>query len=115
MPVREARNAWVVANNSPPAATLISHQTSRIEPTAKAMPVSRWRMDSAEVIWKRYQIGNMKGDNGRSIGCSGRFSNSLLTNLARCTISLNAETAQQLHHVVVMFCWRITDAEDPVK
>src|SRR6266850_1508621 len=60
-------------------------------------------MDSAEVIWKRYQVGNMKGDNGRSIGSSGRYSNSMLTNLPRCTMSLGAETAQQLHQVVVMF------------
>jgi hypothetical protein len=30
-------------------------------------------------------------------------------------MSLGAETAQQLHHVVVMFWRRITDAEDPVK
>src|SRR6266404_5423543 len=30
----------------------------------------------------------MKGDNGRSIGSSGRFSNSMLTNLPRCTMSL---------------------------
>jgi hypothetical protein len=30
-------------------------------------------------------------------------------------MSLAAETAQQLHHVVVMFWRRITDAEDPVK
>src|ERR1700756_219231 len=72
-------------------------------------------MDSAEVIWKRYQIGNMKGDNGRSIACSCRLSDSMLTNLPRCTMSLVAETAQQLHHVVIMFWRRITDAEDPVK
>jgi len=39
----------------------------------------------------------------------------MLTNLPRCTLSLVAETAQQLHHVVVMFWRRITDAEDPVK
>src|SRR5258705_9523578 len=72
-------------------------------------------MDSAEVIWKRYQVGNMKGDNGRSIGCSGRFSNSMLTNLPRCTMPLDAETAQQLHHVMIMFRRRIADAEYPVK
>ena len=30
-------------------------------------------------------------------------------------MSLVAETAQQLHHVVIMFWRRITDAEDPVK
>jgi hypothetical protein len=30
-------------------------------------------------------------------------------------MSLDAETAQQLHHVVVMFGRRIADAEDPVK
>src|SRR6266403_3432903 len=115
MPMGEARNAWVAANSLPPAPTVTSQQTSRIEPTANAMPVSRCRMDSAEVIWKRYQVGNMKGDNGRSIGSSGRFSNSMLTNLPRCTMSLGAETAQQLHHVVFMFCRRITNAEDPIK
>jgi hypothetical protein len=38
----------------------------------------------------------------------------MLTDLPRCT-SLDAETAQQRHHVVVMFWRRITDAEDPVK
>jgi hypothetical protein len=53
--------------------------------------------------------------NGRSIGCSCQFSDSMLTNLPRCTMSLGAETAQQLYHVVAMF-WRwITDTEDPVK
>src|ERR1700751_4423149 len=72
-------------------------------------------MDSAEVIWKRYQIGNMKGANGRSIVYSCLFSDSILTNLPRCTMSLGAETTQQLHHVVVMFRRRITDAEDPVE
>src|SRR5258707_2088294 len=72
-------------------------------------------MDSAEVIWKRYQVGNMKGDNGRSIGSSGRFSNSMLTNLPRCTVSLGAEAAQQLDQVVLMFRRRIADAEDPVE
>ena len=39
----------------------------------------------------------------------------MLANLSRCTMSLGAETAQQLHHVVVMFRRRITDAEDPVE
>src|SRR5260370_22643655 len=72
-------------------------------------------MDSAEVIWKRYQIGNMKGDSGRSIVCSCRFSDSMLTNLPRCTMSLDAETTEQLHHVMIMFRRRITDAEDPVQ
>jgi hypothetical protein len=72
-------------------------------------------MDSAEVIWKRYQIGNMKGANGRFIGCSCQSSDSMLTNLPCCTMSLDAETAQQRHHVVVMFWRRITDAEDPVE
>src|SRR5712664_1522853 len=72
-------------------------------------------MDSAEVIWKRYQIGNMKGDSGRSIVCSCRFLDSMLTNLPRCTMSLDAETAEQLHHVMIMFRRRITDAEDPVE
>src|ERR1700759_1667849 len=72
-------------------------------------------MDNAEVIWKRYQIGNMNGDNGRSIGCSCLFSDSMLTNLPRCTVPLDAEAAQQRHHVVVMFRRRVTDTEDPVK
>jgi hypothetical protein len=57
----------------------------------------------------------MKGDNGRSIGASGRFSNSMLTNLPRRTMSPGTETAQQFHHVVVMFWRRITDAEYPVE
>src|SRR5258705_10233942 len=39
----------------------------------------------------------------------------MLTNLPRCTMSLNAETAEQLHHVMIMFWRRIADAEDPVK
>ena len=39
----------------------------------------------------------------------------MLTNLPRCTTSLVAETAQQLHHVVVMFWRRIIYAEDPVE
>src|SRR5258705_13940924 len=72
-------------------------------------------MDSAEVIWKRYQVGNMKGDNGRSIGSSGRFSNSMLTNLPRCAMSLVAETAQPLHHVMIMFRRRIADPKYPVE
>src|SRR5258705_13624456 len=43
------------------------------------------------------------------------ISNSMLTNLPRCTMSLDAETAQHLRHVVVMFRRRITDAENPVE
>ena len=39
----------------------------------------------------------------------------MLANLPRCTMSLDAETAELLHHVVVMFRRRIADAEDPVK
>src|ERR1700745_786423 len=72
-------------------------------------------MDSAEVICERYQIGNMKGDNGRSIVYSRRFSGSMLANLPRCTMSFGAETAQQRHHVVIVYRRRITDAEDPVE
>ena len=41
MPIGEAMKACVAANNSPPAATAMSHQASRIEPTVSAMPVSR--------------------------------------------------------------------------
>src|SRR6516162_3800984 len=44
-----------------------SHHASRIEPTASAIPASRCRIDRAELIWKRYQTGNMNGDTGRSI------------------------------------------------
>src|SRR6267154_3847395 len=43
------------------------------------------------------------------------ISNSMLTNLPRCAMSLDAETAQHLRHVVAMFWRRITDAEDPVE
>jgi hypothetical protein len=57
----------------------------------------------------------MKGDSGRSIGASGRFSNSILTNLPRRTMSLDAKSAEQLHHVMIMFWRRIADAEYPVK
>jgi hypothetical protein len=57
----------------------------------------------------------MKGDSGRSIVCSCRFSDSMLTNLPRCTMSLDGETTQQLHHVVIMFRRRIADTEYPVK
>src|ERR1700757_4228555 len=64
----ERRKACVAVNSSPPAATATSHQERRIEPTASAMPVSRCRIDRAEVIWKRYQVGNMKGDRGRCAG-----------------------------------------------
>jgi len=39
----------------------------------------------------------------------------MLTNLPRCTISLFAVTAQQLHYVMVMFWRRRTDAKDPVE
>ena len=66
-PIGEAIKACVAANTSPPAATATSHQASRIEPTASAMPVSRCRIDNTDVIWKRYQVGNMKGDSGRSM------------------------------------------------
>jgi hypothetical protein len=57
----------------------------------------------------------MKGDNGRSTGSSCRFSDSVLANLPRRTMSLGAETAQQLHHVMVMFWRGITDAEYPIE
>jgi hypothetical protein len=57
----------------------------------------------------------MKGDNGRSIGFSGRFLDSMLTNLPRSTMSLGAETAEQLHHVVIVFRRRIADAEYPIE
>jgi hypothetical protein len=40
----------VAANNAPPAATAMSHQASKIEPAARAMPVSRCSIDMAEVI-----------------------------------------------------------------
>jgi len=46
-PIGEARKACVAANTWPPAGTAISHQASRIEPTASAMPVSRCRIDKA--------------------------------------------------------------------
>src|SRR5258705_4867018 len=57
----------------------------------------------------------MKGDSGRSIVCSCRFSDSMPTNLPRCTMPLDTETAEQPHHVMIVFRRRITDAEDPVK
>jgi hypothetical protein len=41
MPTAEDRNACVAAKISPPAATATSHQASRIEPIARAMPVRR--------------------------------------------------------------------------
>ena len=65
-PTGEAMKAWVAANTSPPAATATNHQARRIEPTASAMPVSRCVIDRTDVIWKRYQVGNMNGDSGRS-------------------------------------------------
>jgi hypothetical protein len=39
----------------------------------------------------------------------------MLTNLPRSTMSLDAATAEQLHHVVIMFRRWIADAEDPVE
>ena len=39
----------------------------------------------------------------------------MLANLPRCTMSLDTETAEQLHHVMIMFRRRIADAEYPVK
>ena len=39
----------------------------------------------------------------------------MLTNLPRCTMPLDQETAEQPHHVMIVFRRRITDAEDPVK
>ena len=39
----------------------------------------------------------------------------MLTDLPRCTMSLDAETAEELHHVMIMFRRRIADAEYPVK
>jgi hypothetical protein len=62
-----ARAELVAANHLPPAATAISHQVNRIEPTARPMPVNRCRIESADPISKRYQAGNMKGESGRSI------------------------------------------------
>jgi hypothetical protein len=56
-PIGNARNACVAAKTWPPAATAISHHASRIEPTDSAMPVSRYRIDKAEPIWKWYQLG----------------------------------------------------------
>jgi hypothetical protein len=39
----------------------------------------------------------------------------MLANLPRCTMPLDNETAEQPHHIMIVFRWRITDAEDPVK
>jgi hypothetical protein len=39
----------------------------------------------------------------------------MLTNLPRYTMSLDAETPEQPHHVMIMFWRRIADAEYPVK
>ena len=39
----------------------------------------------------------------------------MLADLSRCTMSLDAEAAEQLHHVMIMFWRRIADAEYPVK
>jgi hypothetical protein len=39
----------------------------------------------------------------------------MLTNLPRSTMSLAAETAEQLHHVVIVFRRRIADAEYPIE
>jgi hypothetical protein len=39
----------------------------------------------------------------------------MLTNLPRCTMSLDAETPEQPHHVMIMFRRRISDAEYSVK
>jgi hypothetical protein len=39
----------------------------------------------------------------------------MLTNLSRCTISLGAEAAQQLHHIVIVLRRRIADAEYPIE
>jgi hypothetical protein len=39
----------------------------------------------------------------------------MLTNLPRSTMSLGAETAEQLHHVVIVFRRRIADAEYPIE
>ena len=39
----------------------------------------------------------------------------MLMILPRCTMSLRAETAQQLHHVVIVFLRRIAYAEYPVE
>jgi hypothetical protein len=39
----------------------------------------------------------------------------MLTDLPRSTMSLGAETAEQLHHVVIVFRRRIADAEYPIE
>jgi hypothetical protein len=39
----------------------------------------------------------------------------MLTNLPRSTMSLGAEAAEQLHHVVIVFRRRIADAEYPIE
>src|SRR5271166_2064655 len=106
--------ACVAANSSPPAATAMSHQASRIEPTARAMPVSRWRIDSDEVIWKRYHVGNMKGEIGRSMTVftpdSADGSRLLVSRVV-----LPSEASQQTHHIVVVFLRWWATADDPVE
>ena len=39
----------------------------------------------------------------------------MLANLPRCTMSLDQETAQQPHHVMIVFRRWVADAEYPVK
>jgi len=57
---RGDNGVWSCEDLVRPRATSISHQASRIEPPDSAMPVSPVQIDKAEVIWKRYQRGNMR-------------------------------------------------------
>src|SRR5258707_13603205 len=99
--------AWIVANNSPPAATATSHMASCIEPTASAIPVRRWRIDKAEVTWKRYQVGNMKGDIGRSMVCC--------SSVLSFDAVHGAEAAQQPHDIMIVLWRRLAAPQDPVE
>src|ERR1700761_2623406 len=113
MPIGETRNVCVASNNSPRVATEMSHHASRTEPTARPMPVRRCRIESAEVIWNRYQVGNMKGDKGRSIS-----NHSLCRRLATPLIlpgPVQGKRPQQTHHVVVVLFGCSEAANDPVE
>jgi hypothetical protein len=70
--------------------------------------------DRAEVIWKRYQTGNMKGDSGRSMTVIPPESSDG-SELSVLPVLVLSEASQQAHHIMVVLFRRREAADDPVE
>jgi hypothetical protein len=57
----------------------------------------------------------MNGDSGRRMDGAPELSDEMLSVLLRSVMARGAETAQQAHHVVIMFRRRRADAKNPVE